>query len=97
MGNVLNSVVASKNPKGCHSRPVLRFVPMDSKLNGEILTWIANSSLYDGVNLLEINLICSHGASMAVALGHSISSEDFQSCRTDCHLACQRHGACEQL
>ena len=70
---------------------------MDSKLNGEILTWIANSSLYDGVNLLEINLICSHGASMAVALGHSISSEDFQSCRTDCHLACQRHGACEQL
>lgn len=73
------------------------FVPMDSKLNGEILTWIANSSLYDGVNLLEINLICSHGASMAVALGHSISSEDFQSCRTDCHLACQRHGACEQL
>lgn len=73
-------------------------VPMDSHLNGEILTWITNSSLYDGVNLLEINLICSHGASMAHALGQiSISSEDFQRCRTDCHLACQRHGACEQL
>eukprot|EP00438_Fugacium_kawagutii_P007589 Skav233824 [mRNA] locus=scaffold100:35939:36151:+ [translate_table: standard] len=70
---------------------------MDSSLNREILTWITNSSVYLGVNLLEINLMCAHGASMAAALGYTISSEDYQSCRAECRLACQRHGACEQL
>mmetsp|Transcript_64571 Transcript_64571/g.78970 ORF Transcript_64571/g.78970 Transcript_64571/m.78970 type:complete len:240 (+) Transcript_64571:3-722(+) len=72
-------------------------VPMDESLNKEILTWISNSSLFEGVNLLEINLMCAHGASMATALGYSISPEDFQTCRTDCLHACERHGACEQL
>ena len=70
---------------------------MDSSLNQAILSWITTSKLYEGVNLLEINLMCAYGASMASALGYTISSEDYQTCRSNCHLACQRHGACEQL
>jgi len=72
-------------------------VPLNSSLNQAILSWITTSKLYAGVNLLEINLMCAYGASMASALGYTISSEDYQTCRSNCHLACQRHGACEQL
>ncbi|CAK9105596.1 unnamed protein product [Durusdinium trenchii] len=73
-------------------------VPMSTPLNQQVLSEITTSDLYAGVNFLEINLICAYGTSMAIALGYTtISSQDFQSCRSSCRLACKRHGACEQL
>ncbi|CAE7925010.1 HERC1, partial [Symbiodinium necroappetens] len=46
------------------------------QLNKDIASWIQNSDLYDGVNFLEINTICTYGMTISSALGATISKTD---------------------
>lgn len=71
-------------------------VPLDTRVNDMVFSWLRRSHLYAGVNFLEINLICSHGPSIAATLGAKVSENDAAQCKTDCQWACEHFGACEQ-
>ena len=58
------------------------------QLNKDIASWIKNSDLYDGVNFLEINTICTYGMTISSALGATISKTDADTCIKHCKESC---------
>lgn len=71
-------------------------VPLSAELNSEIYSWLTTSQLYQGVNLLEINLACGYGMSIASVLGADTSG-DADRCKQHCKTACEKQGACKQM
>jgi len=61
-------------------------------LNPEILQWLKNGDLLRGVNLLEINLICSSGVLISKALGAVVSESDQNTCISHCQDVCKKYG-----
>ena len=58
------------------------------QLNKDIASWIKNSDLYDGVNFLEINTICTYGMTISSALGATISKTGADTCIKHCKESC---------
>lgn len=61
-------------------------VPKDSALNLDIYGWVKDAVL-KGVNLLEVNSICSYGNDIAQLLGATVSKSDRQQCKKACGSA----------
>jgi len=70
------------------------FVPLSNDNNAMVYDRILGSDTLTGVNLLEMNLICSHGVSISRALGATVTDGDYDQCKRDCAYACEKVGGC---
>mmetsp|Transcript_71076 Transcript_71076/g.179925 ORF Transcript_71076/g.179925 Transcript_71076/m.179925 type:complete len:448 (+) Transcript_71076:80-1423(+) len=72
------------------------FVPLEKskEINLNILRWLKTSDKLTGVNLLEVNLVCAYGPSIASALGAVVTPADRDMCRASCAEACKVLGTC---
>merc|ERR1719281_1094629 len=61
-------------------------------LNPEIVEWIKGGKLLNGVNLLEVNLVCASGLEIAAALGKNLLEADKAQCAKICTDICAKYG-----
>ncbi|CAE7276544.1 ppt2-b [Symbiodinium natans] len=70
-------------------------VPLSADLNAQVLAWIISTNMFQGVNFLEMNLICAYGNSISQTLGAQVTMADQQQCAAACSVkSCPDEGAC---